>query len=108
MKKFMLILMCCVLFGCSQTTYNAGTAGKFSIPSVEALWIQEGRPIEFDGKLWYPQDLFDVLVDSELYFKGEYQEVPFFVEKIDVQPYNKIYTKFGRNKFRIYKPVELK
>jgi len=39
-------------------------------------------------------------------FKGEYRGVSFFVEKIDVRPYDKIFTKFGRNKFRVYRTAD--
>ncbi|MEW5894221.1 MAG: hypothetical protein AB1650_00440 [Candidatus Omnitrophota bacterium] len=105
MKKFLLLAVCLVLSGCSSVERNQGTMAKYSVPDEEARWIQNGNPIDFEDRLWYPQDRFDVLLDSEVYYKGEYRGVPFFVEKVDIKPYNKIFTKFGRNKFRVYRPV---
>lgn len=99
-------MLCVVLFGCTNITHNAGRMEQYAVPDEEAEWIQQGNPIKFDGEVWHPQDNFDVLLDSEVYFKGQYNGVPFFVEKIDVQPYNKVFTKFGRNKFRIYRAME--
>jgi len=102
-KATLFFVLCCVLLGCSHMKENVGHMGRYAIPDLEAEWIRNGEPIVFDGKEWHPQDRFDVLLDSEVYFLGEYQGVAFFAEKIDIRPYNKIFTKFGRNKFRIYK-----
>ena len=106
MNKIFLFVLCFVLFGCMHLEQNVGNMAKHAIPDIEADWIQNGEPIEFDEHLWYPQDRFDILLDSEVYFKGEYLGVNFFVEKSDVRPYNKIFTKFGRNKFRVYKKMD--
>ena len=89
--------------GCStRGTFNGGQMEMYAIPEEEAEWIRNGDPIEFDGKLWYPQDGIENLLDSEVYLMGEYRGVQFFVEKIDVKPYDRIYTKFSRNHFRYF------
>ena len=89
------------LFGCSATA-EKNVLAEFRIPQKEADWIVEGKPIEYQGELWYPQDAVDILLDSEVKLVGEYKGVQFFVEKTDVRPYNRLYTKFGQNKFRIF------
>ena len=105
MKKISLcLLLVCIVFmvGCASTKRNAGMMAKYRVPESEADWIRDGEPIKFEEMLWYPEDRFDVLLDSEVYYVEDYRGVPFFVQKIDVKPYNYMYTKFGRNKFRVY------
>jgi hypothetical protein len=41
-------------------------------------------------------------MDNEVYLMGEHKGVQFFIEKIDVRPYNQLYTKMARNKFRVF------
>ena len=85
--------------GCQTAPVNTNEAAR---SSVEATWIREGQPIEFEGERWYPLDADDNLLDSEVYIVGRYQEVEFFVDRVDVRPYNRRYTKFGRNKYRAF------
>ena len=108
-RKDILTWMAISLFifvGCSAVRPfkgNVGKMSKYEVPEEEAEWIRQGEPIDFEDELWYPQDHFDILLDSEVLYLGDYREVSLFVEKIDVRPYKQLYTKFGRNKFRIYK-----
>lgn len=88
--------------GCATQAGNTGNVVGFSTPAVEAQWIRDGEPIEFEGHLWYPADGIETLLDSEVYLVGEYRDVQVFVDKIDVRPYDRLYTKFGKNKFRYF------
>ena len=91
------------LAGCAGSSVsNGGQLESYRAPAQEAEWIINGDPIEYDGKLWYPQDGTANLYDAEVYLIGEYRGVQFFVEKIDVKPYNRLYTKFGRNQYRYF------
>ncbi len=105
LNKTILLLMCVMIMtGCSSHTRgNVGLMPVFSAPKEEAEWIRNGDPLEIEGDLWYPQDFFDVLLDSEVYLVGEYKGVQVFVNKIDVRPYDRLYTKFAQNKFRVFK-----
>lgn len=99
-----LILSGLIVGGCTTNQGNDGNVVTYSVPqNGEAIWIRNGEPIEFDGDLWYPYDEVDILLDAEVDPAGEYRGVQFFVEKTDVRPYNQLYTKFARNKFRIFK-----
>ena len=89
--------------GCSGVKGNVGKMPTFPVPNMEAEWIRNGEPIEYEGHKWFPQDHFDILLDSEVYLLGEYRGVQFFVDKVDVKPYNRLYTKFSTNKFRSYR-----
>ena len=70
--------------------------------AMEAEWIRNGEPIEFEDELWYPADSIEIFLDSEVSLIGEYQGVQFFIDKVDVRPFERLYTKFGRNKFRFF------
>ena len=88
--------------GCGHTKGNAGNLQTYVIPKEEPLWIRQGDPLVFEGRRWYPQDNVEVLKDSELRPLGEYRGTQFFVEKVDVRPYRRLYTKFGPNLFRVF------
>ena len=101
--QVLLIGFCSIILGgCFTTKGNEGDMNKFSTPKIEADWILNGEPIEFEGESWYPQDGFDILLATEVYRIGEYKGVEFFVDRTDVRPYNRLYTKFGQNKFRYF------
>jgi len=91
------------LGGCaSVNTGNDGQVQSYPAPAIEAEWIRNGEPIIYDGAKWYPVNDFEVLSDSEVYQITEYKDVQVFVAKIDTKPYQRIYTKFDKNKFRYY------
>ena len=103
LKAGILIFFFSVMTGCvTASMSNSGQMGMYSAPEEEAEWIRNGEPIEFDGKLWYPQDGTENLLDSEMYLMEEYRGVQFFAEKTDVKPYDRLYTKFSRNHFRYF------
>ena len=78
----------------------------YPVQSTEPVWIRNGEPIEFEGELWYPMDGVETLLDAEVYILGEYRGVQFFVDKVDVRPYDRLYTKFGKNAFRYFEKRE--
>lgn len=96
------VLMSMVVTGCMSSRGNVGHVQSFIASDVEAGWIRNGEPIEFEGEWWYPQDGIESFLDSEMYLLGEYRGVQFFADKVDVRPYERLYTKFGRNKFRYF------
>ena len=93
------------LEGCSSTggNGNIGNMPTYKIPDEEAAWIRNGNPLVFEDDPWYPQDAVEVMLDSEVYLVGEFQGVQIFADKTDVRPFNRLYTKFARNQFRIFK-----
>lgn len=91
------------LVGCAhKPADNEGQLQSYPIPLVEASWIRGGQPIEYDADEWYPVNDIEVLADAEVYQIGEYKGVQIFVDKLDVKPYHRLYTKFGKNKFRYF------
>ncbi|MFT5387351.1 MAG: hypothetical protein ACI9F2_000876 [Lysobacterales bacterium] len=91
-----------MLFGC-QTTKAQDTQRNFIVKDLEPEWIRNGEAIEFEGEMWHPQDGIEGFKDSEMYYLGEYRNTQIFIDKVDVRPYNRIYTKFSTNKFRYFK-----
>ena len=89
--------------GCaSLNSGNDGQVQSYPAPAIEAQWIRDGEPIELGGNKWYPANDYEVLGDSEVYQIGEYKGVQVFVERIATKPYDRIYTKFEKNKFRYF------
>ena len=105
-KRTWVGLMVCSLLvlgaGCVGQTSNGGQLSLYNFPSIEASWIRNGEPILFEGKLWYPTDNVENLQDSEVFLMGEYQDVQVFIEKTDVKPYDRLYTKFANSQFRSF------
>ena len=97
------ILAAGFLGGCaSLNSGNNGQVQSYPSPVVEAGWIRNGEPIAFEGQKWYPVNDYEVLQDSEVYQVGEFKGVQVFVEKIATKPYDRLYTKFDKNKFRYF------
>lgn len=92
-----------MLGGCASVNPgNNEQLQTYPAPVFEATWIRNGEPISFEGSKWYPVNDYEVMDDSEVYQVGAYRGVKIFVAKIDAKPYDRIYTKFGRNKFRYF------
>ncbi len=99
----LLFILTGFLGGCaSVNSGNNGQVQSYPSPVIEAGWIRDGEPIEYDGYKWYPVKDYEVLQDSDVFQIGVYKGVQIFVEKIAVKPYERIYTKFDKNKFRYF------
>jgi len=90
-----------VSLSCAFTRENVQDR-SYAIPQIEVEWIRNGEPIEFEAEKWYPLDAVESLTDDEIYLAGEYRDIEFFTEKMDVRPFGRVYTKFSRNKFRVF------
>ncbi len=99
---FVLIIGVLGVSGCAGRSGNNGNIQNYPVYSQEAQWIKSGDSLEYEGELWYPADGVESFTDTEMYLLGEYRSVQFFADKVDVKPDSRIYTKFGRNKFRFY------
>jgi len=69
---------------------------------TEPAWIRNGEPLVFEGEDWFPTDNIESLLDSEVYQAGVYRDVVFFLEKADVRPFDRVYTHFGKNRYRAF------
>jgi hypothetical protein len=101
-------ILAILVSGCGMQSGNIGQMQTFSSPILEADWVREGEPIEFEGEKWFPQDGTESFVDAEMLLVGETRGVQFFIYKEDVKPYDRLYTKFARNKFRYFKKEQPK
>ncbi len=104
MKTIMMVTLATAFFlaGCQTTGGNVGHVQGYPTVSMEAEWIRNGEPILFEEEQWYPADSIESFLDSEMMPAGIYKDVQFFTDKIDVRPYARLYTKFGRNQFRFF------
>ncbi|MDO8675735.1 MAG: hypothetical protein Q7K71_06455 [Candidatus Omnitrophota bacterium] len=88
--------------GCANGGNNDGQLQSYLYPVVEAGWIRNGEPIEYGEERWFSVNDVEILMDSEVAVIGEYKGTQIFVDKIDTKPYDRLYTKFAKNKFRYY------
>jgi len=96
------LMLSLFLGGCASLNSGNDQVQSYPAPGVEAQWIRNGEPIEFEGSKWYPANDYEVLEDSEVYQVGQYKGVQVFVEKIATKPFDRIYTKFDKNQFRYF------
>ncbi|MBF0121894.1 MAG: hypothetical protein HQL21_00630 [Candidatus Omnitrophica bacterium] len=105
MRKIGLICLWVLLvpfMGC-VTTPKAGDAdASYAKVSDEPEWIRNGEPVEFEGEMWYPTDELENLLSSEVYLMGEFRGVRFFIDRADVKPLVRLYTYFGKNRYRAF------
>ena len=87
--------------GC-LTSHPASEGTLSGVVLSEPEWVHNGEPIEFEGEKWYPTDEVESLLDPEVYLLGEYRGVKFFIDRTDVKPYSRLYTVFGKDRFRAF------
>lgn len=105
MTKIRIILLCCSLAACAGCVLSQRGSGPAIISATqltEPAWIRNGESILFESQYWFPTDEVENLLDSEVYEAGMYRDVPFFVEKTDVRPFDRIYTHFSKNRYRAF------
>ncbi len=99
---FGLIFSVAFLSGCQSTVGQPKPVIKQSSKLGEALWIIEGQPIDFEGTQWFPKDGIETFTESEVRQIGIYEGVIIFVDKIDIKPYDRLYTKFDKYHYRYF------
>jgi hypothetical protein len=72
----------------------------------EPDWIRNAEPIQFEGENWYPTDEVESLLENEIYQAGVYRGVIFYLDRTDVKPFDRLYTRFLKNRFRAYEKRE--
>lgn len=100
--RWLILMLLCVTAGCVPLSKTPSAAQVYPFPETEPEWIRNGEPLEFEKELWYPQDDIALLLDPEVLRVGSYRDVEVFVSKTDVRPYRWLYTKFDKNKFRVF------
>jgi hypothetical protein len=69
---------------------------------TEAAWIRDGEALEMENESWYPTDEVENLLENEVYMLGKYRNVPVYIERVDVKPYARLYTRFSKNRYRAF------
>lgn len=67
---------------------------------VEPAWVRNAEPVEFEGQSWFPTDNVENLLEYEVYQAGVYRDRPFFIDRQDVRPFERIYIRFAPDKYR--------
>ncbi|MBF0619433.1 MAG: hypothetical protein HQL19_04635 [Candidatus Omnitrophica bacterium] len=101
-KRWMVFIMALALSGCAGM-HPASETPEIQVTQLsEAEWIHNGEPIEFENEAWYPTDELENLLDSEVYQVGKYRDIVFYLDRADVRPFERIYTRFGKNRYRAF------
>ena len=67
LKIGLMFILIGFLGGCAaMNSGNDGQVQSYPTPVIEAQWIRNGDPIEYDGYKWYPGNDYEVLQDSEV------------------------------------------
>lgn len=98
---FITVAVVISISGCSTSPSKIGSRTSYAAP-LEAGWIRDGQSLEFEKEPWYPTDNVENILDSEVYKVGLYRNLDILVESTDIRPYDKLYTKFGKNKYRLF------
>jgi len=101
-RLFMMIGAALLVSGCVLSQGGPERSLTSSYPLTEPQWVRDGQPIEFEGALWYPTDNVEGLLDTEVYQVGEYKSVPCYLDKMDVKPFDRLYTRFAKNHYRAF------
>ena len=105
MKRIILFLMCfslVLLGGCVLPQRGNEPSIATSTQLTEPVWIRNGEPIVFEAEDWFPTDEVENLLDAEVYEAGMFRGVPFYIDKTDVRPFERIYTHFSKNRYRAF------
>ncbi len=105
MKKILmavLFLVTGVVAGCvmPQRDDNQGLITVTQL--TEPVWIRNGEPVSFESEDWFPTDEVENLLENEVFQIGMYRDMPLFVERADVRPFERLYTRFSRNRYRAF------
>jgi hypothetical protein len=105
MKKILAVgmLFCLIsITGCTLPQRGEGPSILTAAQLTEPAWIRNGEPVIFEAEDWFPTDEVENLLDVEVFQAGTYRDVPLFIEKSDVRPFDRIYTFFSKNRYRAF------
>ena len=88
--------------GCGLPRRTDDTGIVTSSQLTEPLWIRNGEPVIFEGEDWFPTDEVENFLDGEIYQAEVYRDVPVFIDRTDVRPFERVYTRFGKNRYRAF------
>ena len=93
-----MMVVCCS--GCVASGRGDGPGADTGL--TEPVWIRNAEPLVFENEDWFPTDEVENLLDSEVFQIGVSRDVPFFIEKTDIRPYERLYTRFSKNRYRAF------
>jgi hypothetical protein len=96
-----LVVVCLVGQGCTGLA-RSSRSELSAVPLAEADWIRNGEPVEFEEELWYPTDELENLLSEEVFLIGEIRGVEVFIDRADVKPFERLYTRFRPNRYRAF------
>lgn len=99
-----LLAFIALVAGCTASGNKGQVATSVNLLG-EPAWIVEGHPVEFEGEQWFPQDGVDTFLDSEIRQVTTHKNIPVYVDKVDIRPYDRLYTKFDKYRYRYFEKI---
>ncbi len=99
-----MILVILVSAGCMRPPQSVNTLAEASLPLTEPVWVHNGEPIEMEGGVWFPTREVERFMDSEMFLIGKIRDTNVYVERTDVKPYARLYTRFDQGRYRAFEP----
>ncbi len=104
MKMMPVLLVVCAVAvaGCSLPKRGDEIPVMIAAQLTEPEWIRNGEPVVVEAEEWYPTDEVENFLPAEVYEAGVFRDVPFYVEKTDIRPFERLYTRFAPNRYRAF------
>ncbi len=106
MKRMLMVLLLGIFTaaGCFLPSRALDQHANMPAISLEPEWIRNGEPLEIEKTIWYPTDEVERLMEDEMVQIGVFRNVAVFIERVDVKPYARVYTRFDRSRYRSFEP----
>lgn len=101
-KGLLTTILALLVLGAAGCATNQSGAFNKDFSTREAGWVKEGKPIIFGSSSWYPTEYIENHLDAEMEYVDQFQNVPFYVERRQIKPFDRIYTKFDYHKYRLF------
>ncbi len=102
MMPVLLLVLLMIVSGCGLPRRGDGLLPAASDRLAEPDWIRNGEPLVFEAAEWFPTDEVENLLPAEVFEVGVFRGVPYYIEKTDVRPFDRLYTYFSPNRYRAF------
>ena len=105
MKKMHVLVLFVImgsLAGCVVPQPRGDQGINISAGLDEPAWVRNAEPLSFEEEDWFPTDEVESLLENEIFQVGVCRGLPVYIEKTDVRPFERLYTRFAKNRYRAF------
>ncbi|MBF0388271.1 MAG: hypothetical protein HQL20_10565 [Candidatus Omnitrophica bacterium] len=97
-----MVLLLCAGAGCAGSSRALDNGVNSGAPLTEPDWIRNGEAIELENNIWFPTREVERFMDGEMFRIGNYRGVEVFIERTDIRPFARLYTRFDQGRYRAF------